>query len=63
MEPTGPSAGKLPRYESMISPLGIFRRNKAHSNKVGLMVDKGVKVTASNEEDPREFLAITHDIR
>ncbi|XP_032805803.2 cell surface hyaluronidase CEMIP2 isoform X2 [Petromyzon marinus] len=56
--PTGPSAGALPEGHSELSPLGLFRNNRAHSNsKAGVFLDKGVKVTHASAQSPREYLS------
>ncbi|XP_035675907.1 cell surface hyaluronidase-like [Branchiostoma floridae] len=59
-EPTGPSAGALPRYHAERSPLGQFYNNRAHSNGIdGLMIDGGVKTTQPSATAPEEYLSRT----
>ncbi|XP_078578220.1 cell surface hyaluronidase-like [Branchiostoma floridae x Branchiostoma japonicum] len=59
-EPTGPSAGSLPRYEALRTPLGRFYNNRVHSNGIdGFMIDDGVKTTQPSANSPEEFLSRT----
>ncbi|XP_019627189.1 PREDICTED: cell migration-inducing and hyaluronan-binding protein-like [Branchiostoma belcheri] len=58
-EPTGPSAGALPRFQAEQSPLGRFYNNRVHSNgRAGLMLDGGVKTTQATANSPNEFLSL-----
>ncbi|XP_066293957.1 cell surface hyaluronidase-like [Branchiostoma lanceolatum] len=57
-EPTGPSEGALPKYQSERAPLGRFYNNRAHSNGIdGLMIDGGVKTSQPSANSPEEYLS------
>ncbi|CAH1264686.1 TMEM2 [Branchiostoma lanceolatum] len=59
-EPTGPSAGALPRNQAFRSPLGRFFNNRAHSNGIdGFMIDNGVKTSQPSANKPEEYLSRT----
>ncbi|XP_078597213.1 cell surface hyaluronidase CEMIP2-like [Branchiostoma floridae x Branchiostoma japonicum] len=59
-EPTGLSAGALPRNQAERSPLGRFYNNRAHSNGIdGFMIDDGVKTTQPSANAPEEYLSKT----
>ncbi|KAM4707529.1 cell surface hyaluronidase CEMIP2 isoform 1-T2 [Discoglossus pictus] len=61
---TGDSHGLYPETKSELTPLGLFYNNRVHSNfKAGLFIDKGVKVTNANKEDPREYLCLDNNAR
>ncbi|KAM9328953.1 cell surface hyaluronidase CEMIP2 [Gastrophryne carolinensis] len=61
---TGDSHGLYPDTKSELTPLGIFYNNRVHSNfKAGLFIDKGVKTTTANKEDPREYLCLDNNAR
>ncbi|XP_035675913.1 cell surface hyaluronidase-like [Branchiostoma floridae] len=60
-EPTGPSAGALPKWEAERTPLGRLYNNRVHSNgRAGLMLDGGVKTTQPTANSPYEYLSIGH---
>ncbi|XP_035252013.1 cell surface hyaluronidase-like isoform X1 [Anguilla anguilla] len=57
--PTGLSEGWYPEGQAELTPLGIFRSNRVHSNfKAGLFIGKGVKTTHASANNPREYLTI-----
>ncbi|XP_035678003.1 cell surface hyaluronidase-like [Branchiostoma floridae] len=57
-EPTGPSAGTLPRYQAERTPLGRCYNNRVHSNGIdGFKIDWGVKTTPASAKSPQEFLS------
>ncbi|XP_078659538.1 cell surface hyaluronidase-like isoform X2 [Branchiostoma floridae x Branchiostoma belcheri] len=59
-EPTGLSAGALPRYQASRTPLGRFYNNRVHSNgEDGFMIDEGVKTTQPSANSPEEYLSRT----
>ncbi|CAH1246602.1 TMEM2 [Branchiostoma lanceolatum] len=59
-EPTGASAGDLPRNQALRTPLGRFYNNRVHSNGIdGFMIDEGVKTTQPSANSPEEFLSRT----
>ncbi|XP_068092458.1 cell surface hyaluronidase CEMIP2 [Hyperolius riggenbachi] len=61
---TGDSHGLYPDTKAELTPLGIFYNNRVHSNfKAGLFIDKGVKSTNANAEDPREYLCLDNTAR
>ncbi|CAH1264674.1 TMEM2 [Branchiostoma lanceolatum] len=60
-EPTGPSAGALPKWQAEHTPLGRFYNNRVHGNgRAGLMIDGGVKTTQATASSPYEYLSIGH---
>ncbi|KAJ8393075.1 hypothetical protein AAFF_G00067580 [Aldrovandia affinis] len=57
--PTGLSQGWYPEGQAELTPLGVFRNNRVHSNfKAGLFIGKGVKTTHASAANPREYLTI-----
>ncbi|OPJ70480.1 transmembrane protein 2-like [Patagioenas fasciata monilis] len=57
--PTGHSKGQYPEGQAEHTPLGVFYKNRVHSNfKAGLFIGKGVKTTRASAEDPREYLTV-----
>ncbi|XP_043915117.1 cell surface hyaluronidase [Protopterus annectens] len=61
---TGDSHGLYPETKAELTPLGKFYNNRVHSNfKAGLFIDKGVKTTHANSEDPREYLCLDNNAR
>eukprot|EP00058_Branchiostoma_floridae_P002508 XP_002587996.1 hypothetical protein BRAFLDRAFT_125397 [Branchiostoma floridae] len=58
-EPTGLSAGSLPRKQAERTPLGRFYNNRVHSNaKRGFMIDDRVKTTPASARAPQEYLSL-----